>query len=62
MPLFSTLAKPGVCVINKKLNLCMLCDCAHKAICCSNVMQQFVTSCVPAFIVSTYILYHTILT
>ena len=26
MPLFSTLAKQGVCIINEKLNLCMLCD------------------------------------
>ena len=25
-------------------------DCTHKAICCSNVLQQFVASCVPAFI------------
>ena len=24
-------------------------DCTHKAICCSNVLQQFVASCVPAF-------------
>ena len=26
MPLLSTLAKQGVCIINKKLNNCMLCD------------------------------------
>ena len=50
MPLFSTLAKPGVCIINEKCNLCILCDCAHKVICCSNVMQQFVASCVLAVI------------
>ena len=25
VPLFSTLAKPGVCIINEKFNLCMLC-------------------------------------
>ena len=24
-------------------------DCTHKEICCSNVMQRFVASCVPAF-------------
>ena len=25
-------------------------DCTHKAMCCSNVLQQFVASCVPTFI------------
>ena len=28
-------------------------DCTHKAICCSNVLQRFVASCVPAFKLSS---------
>ena len=33
MPLFSALAKQGVCIINEKLNLCMPCAIAVKESC-----------------------------
>ena len=38
MPLFSTLAKQGVCIINKKLHLCMLCGKGYSFIYCTSIL------------------------